>query len=566
MTLRRPPMRPATIRKRRLGLGARARTLAVTASAVVCLGCASDVVARIDVPGYPACAPGTGGDLRTDEPAALTVTVSVDDAGQEILGFGASDCWTIQHVGQWPAAKREAIADLLFERGLDREGDPRGIGLSLWRFNLGAGSSRQADISRPWRRADTFLNDDFTAYDWSRLPGQRWFLQAARERGVDRFIAFVNSPPINMTKNGRAYPDAASGSTNLADGREADFAAYLADIVEHFRRVENLEFDVLSPFNEPQWDWEAGTQEGCRYSTVDMKRVIEALAEQRGLAGTEIEVPESGSILDLWSGENYLEAFFEPARAGAVGATVARRITSHSYGTDLPASGLVERRKALREALDRYPGLQYSMSEYCPLGPHGRGRDLGMDTALAVARVIHFDLVVAGASSWQWWLAVSPYDYKDGLIYVDHDPEDGEFCESKTLWALGNFSRFVRPGMIRVGVRRSDSATQEETADGLMVSAFLDDDREIVATVLVNWSDRPVPVTVEVEGVRVEGWIPYVTSEACDLGAHAAVEPARTVEIPARSLVTLVGRDSSRSSASSRSSRRVVFEENEMKG
>jgi hypothetical protein len=189
-----------------------------------------------------------------------------------------------------------------------------------------------------------------------------------------------------------------------------------------------------------------------------------------------------------------------------------------------------------------------------------------MDTALAVARVIHFDLVVAGASSWQWWLAVSPYDYKDGLIYVDHDPEDGEFCESKTLWALGNFSRFVRPGMIRVGVRRSDGATQEETADGLMVSAFLDDDREIVATVLVNWSDRPVPVTVEVEGVRVEGWIPYVTSEACDLGAHAAVEPARTVEIPARSLVTLVGRDSSRSSASSRSSRRVVFEENEMKG
>ncbi len=33
-----------------------------------------------------------------------------------------------------------------------------------------------------------------------------------------------------------------------------------------------------------------------------------------------------------------------------------------------------------------------------------------------MARVIHYDLTVGGASSWQWWLAVSPYDYKDGLV------------------------------------------------------------------------------------------------------------------------------------------------------
>jgi len=216
---------------------------------------------------------------------------------------------------------------------------------------------------------------------------------------------------------------------------------------------------------------------------------------------------KKGSILDLWSGENYLEAFFEPARAGAVGATVARRITSHSYGTDLPASGLVERRKALREALDRYPGLQYSMSEYCPLGPHGRGRDLGMDTALAVARVIHFDLVVAGASSWQWWLAVSPYDYKDGLIYVDHDPEDGEFCESKTLWALGNFSRFVRPGMIRVGVRRSEGSrvpripAGRRKGDVVIAAGPIDEQRSadpadevVVSEVPVEVVDEPVAI------------------------------------------------------------------------
>ena len=471
----------------------------------------------------------------------LTVTVSTEDLRQKMLGFGASDCWSIQHVGQWPLAKREAIADLLFETGLDCADDRRGIGLSIWRFNVGAGSSRQQHISRPWRRADTFYNDGFTGYDWTRLPGQRWFLEAAEKRGVERFIAFVNSPPINMTKNGRAYCDAASGSTNLAEGREADFATYLADVVEHFQKIEGIEFDVLSPFNEPQWDWEAGTQEGCRYSIADMKRVIYALAAEPGLADTEVEIPESGSILDLWMGEKYLEAFFGADSSTSVRGKIAQRIVSHSYATDLPSSGLVERREELRAAPDRYPGLQYAMTEYCPLGDHGRGRDLGMDTALLVARVMHFDLVVAGASSWQWWLAVSPYDYKDGLVYIDRVPDDGDFFESKTLWALGNFSRFIRPGMVRIGVRRSDGASRADTVDGLMVSSFLDSDRGIVATVFVNWSNRTVPVNIEVAGLRVDGWIPYVTDAAHDLSPFASLLAGRVAEIPARSVVTLVG-------------------------
>jgi hypothetical protein len=74
-----------------------------------------------------------------------------------------------------------------------------------------------------------------------------------------------------------------------------------------------------------------------------------------------------------------------------------------------------------------------------------------------------------------------------------------------------------------------------------MVSGFLDRDRGIVATVIVNWSDRRVPVDVEVAGLGVDGWIPYVTSVDSDLGACAAIAPGRIVAIPARSIVTLVG-------------------------
>jgi hypothetical protein len=272
-----------------------------------------------------------------------------------------------------------------------------------------------------------------------------------------------------------------------------------------------------------------------------MKRVIDALAALPRLAGTEIEIPESGSILDLWSGKMYLEAFFAADSPTDVQAEVAPRIVSHSYKTDLPLTGLVERREELRAALDRYPNLQYAMTEYCPLGGHGQGRDLGIDTALLVARVIHFDLVVAGASSWQWWLAVSPYDYKDGLIYVDRGTGVFEFHESKLLWTMGNFSRFVRPGMVRLDVRRSDEATHQETLEGLMVSSYYDREREIVAMVFINWAEKGAPVNLAVEGATVTSWIPYVTSAESDLDACEALGAGETVLIPARSVVTLVG-------------------------
>ncbi len=229
---------------------------------------------------YVPCVPGNGGDLRTEATSPLVLTIDVSQTRQTIRNFGASDAWAIQFVGQWPDAKREAIADLLFQTGLDDNRNPRGIGLSAWRFNLGAGSSRQTSIRDPWRRADTFLDTASGGYDWTRCPGQRWFLQAAKARGVEQFIAFVNSPPVNMTQNGQAYCSRDSGATNLREDKITAFATYMAAILEHFRDVEGIDFDGISPFNEPNWDWEGRRQEGCRYSNTDIHKVVVALYEQ----------------------------------------------------------------------------------------------------------------------------------------------------------------------------------------------------------------------------------------------------------------------------------------------
>ena len=37
-------------------------------------------------------------------------------------------------------------------------------------------------------------------------------------------------------------------------------------------------------------------------------------------------------------------------------------------------------------------------------------------------------------------------------MYVDKNKIDGEFSDSKLLWALGNYSRFIRPEAKRIKV------------------------------------------------------------------------------------------------------------------
>ena len=101
------------------------------------------------------------------------------------------------------------------------------------------------------------------------------------------------------------------------------------------------------------------------------------------------------------------------------------------------------------------------------------------EDSLYVARIIHHDIVYAGAKSWQWWRAIGG-DYKDGLIReytTDDNFLDGRVEDSKLMWALGNYSRFIRPGAVRLSVSVSIKQTLsfpdgDTDQQGLMCSAY----------------------------------------------------------------------------------------------
>ena len=185
------------------------------------------------------------------------------------------------------------------------------------------------------------------------------------------------------------------------------------------------------------------------------------------------------------------------------------------------------------------------MSEYCLLENNseieGNGRDLTMKSALYNSRVIFADLAIGNAASWQWWVAISPYDYKDGLIYTDHSKYDGNIYDSKMLWAMGNFSRFIKAGMKRVSVSRSDMKTDEQSLDNTMACAFVSDDKKKATMVIVNYRESTIPVKFTLNNLpNASGFKMYLTDgkNENNITYKKELNQGDVIDIPPRSVVT----------------------------
>lgn len=488
---------------------------------------------------------------------------------QAIDGFGASDAWSIQFLGLWPDSVRRQAADWLFSRECDSKGQPLGIGLSIWRFNIGAGShdqGRESGIGSRSTRTECFLRPD-GSYDWNQQAGQRNFMRMARERGVETFIGFFNSPPVYYTQNGMATNTGRGGTLNLKPEHYEDFARFAANVVEGLERHDGIKLAYVCPVNEPDghWNWQGPKQEGSPATNREIARLARDFSKafaQKGL-DTKILVNESSDYRCMfathmtdWQRGYAIQSFFCPDSTDTyLGDTpgVPRLMAGHSYWTNTPLKSLRDIRVQLKDTLDKY-GVQFWQTETCIMSNDeeiggGGGFDRTMKTALYVARIIHHDLVYAGARSWQWWRAVGG-DYKDGLLreFSNRGGTDGRVVDSKLLWALGNYSRFVRPGATRMGITASDEAGQvvpegDTDNQGLMCTAYRNADGSW-AVVFINYAREDKPVTFHVDDRKVKDWYPYLTAEGegLDLKPQKKVRNGKSTVIPARSLVTFVSR------------------------
>jgi len=485
--------------------------------------------------------------LLPDAAEKYHVVINPEIKFQTVDNFGASDCWGVQYVGKWPSSKTNVMADWLFSLDTSQNGQPLGIGLSAWRFNIGAGSAGQGNesgINDPWRRSDCFRLSNGT-YNFNRQAGQQWFLNAAHERGVNTFIGFSNSPPIYFTKNGKAYGDEGN-KENIAIENLPDFSEFLVDVVQGIKDNTGIELSYISPVNEQQWDWTHGGQEGCYMNNSTLQQLIEILDQDlsQSSINTKIQITDAGKWNYLY-GEgnnvgNQIEYFFGNNSSVNNTPNLARIITGHSYYSTTPETELINSREQVWSKASTIDDLKVWSTEYCPLGNgdlqelgwSSWQKDLGMDVALYVSKIIHHDLVYANVSAWQWWLSISPYNYPDGLIYVSKDNTSGTYQDSKLMWSLGNFSRFIRPGAKRI--------QSEYSKEDLFITSYIHEEDQTISIVVVNYSENTIPVKLDLEGSESKNFQPYITSakDTHKLYPMNKINISNGFEMPPRCIIT----------------------------
>jgi O-glycosyl hydrolase len=504
------------------------------------------------------------------QPLFSQITIDAGRICQTIEGFSASDCWTAHFVGgNWNNDKKELAAQWLFSQKLKSDGSPEGIGLSMWRVNLGAGTMEQGSesgIEDIARRGECFL-DGNGGYDWSKQSGQQWFMNRAKEYGCEKFVLFSNSPLVNYTRNGKGYSPG-DGNANLQADKYGDFAEYLATVAQHFAD-EGFNISHISPVNEPQWDWKDGGQEGSPWQNDEIRKLVVELdksIQAKGLE-TKILIAEAGDYKYLYTNTgqragNQIYQFFDSKSANYVGdlPSVAPVIAGHGYWTHGTNTQLRAVRSSVKTSAKKY-NIGVFQTEWSLLGEEPGDNFPGyenasyMDIALIMARAIHSDLADADAKSWSYWTAMGQemWGHKDRFLLLSLAPgnppgaynpinQSGQVYDRSTLWALGNYSFFIRPGYQRIQLDGADDLA------GLMGTAYIAPDHSKIVAVYVNMASSAskimtgfvnLPANLQPVTNKV-----YITNSSYNLKKYGSASsetytPEREISIPARSVATV---------------------------
>lgn len=157
-----------------------------------------------------------------------------------------------------------------------------------------------------------------------------------------------------------------------------------------------------------------------------------------------------------------------------------------------------------------------------------------LDRALDWAKVIHDGLTSAQISAWIWFICFYGKvgdNTSKGLIGYR---SDCSISASFTFWALGNFSKFIRPGFVRVGTTASEASL-------LDASAYKDPTTGKLVIVVINRNGDVRQVRLYAQGFPSSFAMPYVTSSTQALERQPAVAfPGNVSVVRARSIVTYV--------------------------
>jgi len=326
-------------------------------------------------------------------------------------------------------------------------------------------------------------------------------MQKAQDRGVTIW-ATPWSPPASMKTNGSID----NGGSLLASSYQA-YADYLANYVLTLKNSYGINLYALSIQNEPNYtaSYASCIWTGQQFHDFILNNLTPTFAKDG--VGVKIIMPEESG----WSFDLATATLNDPAAAAGVNI-----IAAHNYD----GSG------ASAYALGQNQGKHLWETEVSTFDSF----DSSMANGLFWAQKIQDWMTIASANAWHyWWLLDSGGD-NQALLGTSGQT-------TKRLYVMGNFSKFVRPGYVRIGATASP-------VSGVSISAYKNPSSGQFAIVAINHNASAVALNFALNGFTAGSVTPWVTSSSLDLAQQPSISvggSAFTATLPTSSVTTFVG-------------------------
>ena len=358
-------------------------------------------------------------------------------------------------------------------------------------------------------------------------------LQEAIARGAKVELS-LQSPPASLKYSG-SFTDGTAGADGgcIATANFSSWATYIVNTINNYQS-NGVPISVLSVQNEPNI---TTSSLGACIMTASLFDTFVGTYLGPALSGASLHPAVMLGEVSSWFSPDLVSTSLSDSTAAAYLTIVA----GHGYGSSGPPDGTATGYCCNTASL-------YSTSKRVWQSEVNGGFtfnataglwnwDPSITDAMLWARNIHDYLTIADASGWEYWeladccVGTSGSPFNDGLT-------DASFNPSKRMYAVGNWSKFVRSGYYRI-----DSTTNPQ--GNVYVSAFQDTPSGHLVIVALNSGGSSVSQTFSITNAPAfTSLIPYITSTSLNLVAQSTLTVsgnAFTYTLPAQSVTTFVG-------------------------
>jgi len=441
---------------------------------------------------------------------------------QHIDGFGFSEAFQRSNIlhgslGLSPA-NQQKVLDLLFST---RDG----AGFSILRNGIGSSPDSSSDHMVSIEPVSPGSPDAPPQYVFDGSDNSEvWLSQQAMRFGVKQIYADAWSAPGYMkttgTDGGGGYLCGVPGQACASGDWRQAYANYLVKYIQFYQQA-GVRISAVGFLNEPEIAPSYASMLSTPAQAADFIKILGRTIRASGL-DTKIACCDS-------EGWGTAAGFTSTILGDPSVAKYVSIVSSHGY-TAPPNVPLTSARPVWE-------------TEWAVFNPFDPAWDDGTNASgFTWAQNVFTALTAGDVNAFLYWWGASASTANSGIIRLVGD----SYATSGRFWALAAFSRFIRPGAVRIGTTGDSGSGVASTAvesTAVESTAFRNRDGSVVVE-LLNTTTAAAPVDVTLRHVRSGDWARSYVTDATDQMTAQPLVPVRDGQLatsaPPRSVVTIV--------------------------